>query len=261
MAKQPQFQPKKADIDAKFIIAVASGKGGVGKSTVAVNLALSLADSGKQTGLLDADIYGPNIPLMLGLEKASARVLDSKLIPVEAYGLKVMSVGFITQQERALIWRGPLANRLIEQFLTDVQWGKLDILVIDLPPGTGDVPLSIIQKCALSGGIVVTTPQEASVADVKKMLDMFKTTKTKILGIVENMKYLVCPDCTKKVDLYPNGSSKSIPELLKERQLAEFPFVPQIGLKQGGKPYFFSAEDSSLVQQYRELSKKVLKLL
>ena len=168
---------------AKSVIAIASGKGGVGKSTVTVNLALSLAEKGIKVGLLDADVYGPNIPLMLGLEKAQASLKDTKMIPVEKYGLKVMSIGFITANEKALIWRGPLAHKLITQFLDDVEWGNLDVLLIDLPPGTGDVPLSIIQQANLTGAIIVTTPQEASIADVRKMIDMFNSTKTKIFGI------------------------------------------------------------------------------
>lgn len=261
MAKQkpPQFEP--VPVSAKHIIAVASGKGGVGKSTVAVNLALALAESGKSTALLDADVYGPNIPLMLGLEKESAVISETKIQPIEAHGIKVMSVGFITHESRALIWRGPLANRLIEQFLKDVHWGELDVMVIDLPPGTGDVPLSIIQKCKLSGGIVVTTPQEASIADVKKMIDMFNGTKTNILGIVENMKYLKCPDCSKEIELYPNDSGKSISKVLKQPLLAEFPFEPRIGLKNDNKPYFLSHPDTPVNELYRDLAKKVLKKL
>lgn len=261
MAKQksPLFEP--VPVNAKHIIAVASGKGGVGKSTVAVNLALALAESGKSTALLDADVYGPNVPLMLGLGNESAIVSDGKIQPVEAHGLQVMSVGFITHESRALIWRGPLANRLIEQFLKDVQWGGLDIMVIDLPPGTGDVPLSIIQKCKLSGGIVVTTPQEASVADVKKMIDMFKGTNINILGLVENMKYLQCPDCSKRIELYPNTSGKSVSEMLHQPLLAEFPFEPRIGLKDNNKPYFLSHSDSPVINLYRDLAKKVLKKL
>jgi ATP-binding protein involved in chromosome partitioning len=261
MAVQTNYKPQKVALDAKKVIAVASGKGGVGKSTVAVNLALAIAETGKKVGILDADIYGPNIPLMLGLENQSAFVTDGKLAPIEAFGLKVMSVGFITQQEKALIWRGPLANRMIEQLLTDVHWGELDVMIIDLPPGTGDVPLSITQKVKLDGGVVVTTPQEASVADVKKMLDMFTMTKINVMGIVENMKYLQCSGCSKRTELYPNSGGKSLTEMLGQKLLAELPFDPQMGVKNGGKPYFISNSDSEIVKIYQQLWQQIEKLL
>lgn len=247
-------------INAKNIITVASGKGGVGKTTVTVNLALALADKGKKIGLLDADIYGPNVPHMLGIENEIARIKDSKLIPIEKYNMKVMSVGFIAEADKALIWRGPLANKLIEQFLSDVLWGDLDILLIDLPPGTGDVPLSIIQKTALSGGIIVTTPQEVSIADVKKMINMYQTTKTKIIGIVENMKYMKCPECSAKIEMYPNKDKKGIAKLLGYNLLAEFPFEPEIGTKNNqGKPFHFLNQQSPTFLEYAKLAEKILK--
>ncbi|MCP5053690.1 MAG: Mrp/NBP35 family ATP-binding protein [bacterium] len=250
----------RVEVDAKHIIAVASGKGGVGKSTVSTNLALAIAATGLKTGLLDADIYGPNVPLMLGVEHSAAMTTpENKILPVEAYGLKMMSVGFITQTEKALIWRGPLANRLIGQFLEDVLWEDLDVMVIDLPPGTGDVPLSIVQKCKLAGGLIVTTPQEASIADVKKMIDMFKSTKAPILGVVENMKYLNCPDCSKRIELYPNREEKGVAKQLGEKLLAEFPFEPNIGVKTDGKPFYINEPGSPLVKDYNKLAEAVLK--
>jgi ATP-binding protein involved in chromosome partitioning len=251
-----QTQPT---VNAKAVIAVASGKGGVGKSTVTVNLALSMADKGLKVGLLDADIYGPNVPLMLGIPPTSAGVKNKKLIPVESHGIKVMSVAFLVPPGKALVWRGPLANKLIEQFLNDVEWGEPDVLLIDLPPGTGDVPLSIIQKGGLSAGIIVTTPQEAAIADVQKMIDMFAVTNTKILGIVENMKYIVCPDCSKKIELYPNKDNPGITKMLGHQLLAEFPFEPGIGLKSAdGTPFYLSQKENNTNGRYDTLRDKVL---
>lgn len=260
MKQEPKF--KKIHVDAKTIIAVGSGKGGVGKSTVTVNLALAMAKKGLKVGLLDADIYGPNVPLMLGMKNATIQIKNEKLVPMERLGLSVMSVAFITDPDKALIWRGPLANKLIEQFLGDVEWSELDVLLIDLPPGTGDVPLSIIQKAELAGGIIVTTPQEAAVADVQKMIDMFRMTGTKILGIVENMKYVVCPDCSKKINLYPNNDNRGLAKILGYNLLAEFPFEPGIGLKKDdGTPYYLSetGPDNPTVDQYNTLCDNVVK--
>jgi ATP-binding protein involved in chromosome partitioning len=247
---------------AKHVIAVASGKGGVGKTTVAVNLALSLAESGQKVGILDADIYGPNIPLMLGIENESIQVQKDKLIPIEKYNMKIMSMGFIAANEKALIWRGPLAHKLINQFLEEVQWEDLDILIIDLPPGTGDVPLTITQKANLKAAVIVTTPQEASIADVRKMIDMFHSTNTKVIGIVENMKFIACPECSKNILLYPNKDKRSISEILGKKLLVEFPFDPQIGLKEAnGTPFYFSSQSSDTVQRYGKLATEILDFL
>lgn len=256
--KAPHLQ--KIHVEAKAIIAVASGKGGVGKSTVTVNLALAMAKKGLKVGLLDADVYGPNIPLMLGMGNQMARIEGQKLIPLEKFDIKVMSVAFLTDPDKALVWRGPLANKLIEQFLQDVEWGSLDVLLIDLPPGTGDVPLSIIQKAELSGGIVVTTPQEAAIADVQKMINMFETTGTSILGIVENMKYLVCPKCSERVELYPNQDKRGISKILGCQLLAEFPFEPGIGLKkENGTPFLLWEKDNKTIDEYNSLCDAVIK--
>ena len=255
---------QKLPIDAKKILAVASGKGGVGKSTVTVNLALALANKGYKVGLLDSDIYGPNIPLMLGIENEKIRTEGENLIPIEVFGIKVMSVGFITDRDRALIWRGALANKLIEQSFRNVLWSELDILLIDLPPGTGDVPLSIMQKVALSGGIIVTTPQEASVAEVRKMINMFKADKieTEIIGIVENMKYLVCSHCNTKTEMFPGNNSKSVSEELGYKLLAEFPFETQIGIKEDNKtPYYLSEKDSITKDEINKLATETEKAL
>lgn len=246
-------------VDAAFSVAVASGKGGVGKSTVTVNLALALAARGLRVGLLDADIYGPNVPLMLGIQQSAAQVKDGRIQPVTAHGIQVMSVGFITPPEKALIWRGPLANKLIEQFLTEVNWGTLDVFLIDLPPGTGDVPLSIIQKADLSAGIIVTTPQEASIADVRKMIDMFNTTETKVLGIVENMKFINCPHCDKKIDLYPGTAGAGELDLAI---LAELPFLPRFSQKDpDGRPFMISNPEADISLRFHKLGESVQELL
>jgi ATP-binding protein involved in chromosome partitioning len=242
-------------------IAIASGKGGVGKSTITVNLALALASRKKRVGLLDADIFGPNIPLMLGLEGVTATVKDSKLIPVKKFNLSIISVGFISPAEKALIWRGPLANKLIQQFLSDVSWGGCDILLIDLPPGTGDVPLTIIQKGRLTGGIIVTTAQEAALADVRKMIDMFNITKTNIIGIVENMKHLECPHCQKQVDLFPHQEGRGNKILREYNILAQLPFDPQIGIRgDDGAPHYLTHPKSSTTHHYSLLADKIIQL-
>ena len=259
MAEKKQKSEQIIPINAKHILAVGSGKGGVGKTTVTVNLALSLAKKGKKVGLLDADIYGPNVPLMLGIENEFAQVKDGKIFPIEKFDLKLMSIAFLAPSEKALIWRGPLAHKLIEQFLRDVDWGSLDILLIDLPPGTGDVPLSIVQKADLYAGIIVTTPQEASIADVRKMIDMFQTTHVKVMGIVENMKYIICQNCSERTELYPNKDNRSISEILGYNLLGEFSFDPQIGLKQkDGTPFYLSEKNNMTVNAYNQLCENVL---
>lgn len=257
MSEESKTKETTKPVDAALSLAVASGKGGVGKSTVTVNLALALAAQGLKVGLLDADIYGPNVPLMLGIRETNARVENGRIIPIDAHGIKVMSVGFIAPPEKALIWRGPLANKLIEQFLTEVEWGKLDAFLIDLPPGTGDVPLSIIQKAALSGGIIVSTHQEASIADVRKMIDMFHTTDTRVLGIVENMKYIVCPHCEKPIDLYP-GNNEELSDTLGTQVLAELPFLPQFSsLTEKGLPYLLAMKESDMASRFHALAETV----
>jgi len=249
----------KLSMSAKNIIVVASGKGGVGKSTIAVNLALAITAQNKKVGLLDADIYGPNLPLMLGIKNEKVTTEDSKIIPVKKHGMEIMSVGFITEEDKALIWRGPLAMKLIEQFLTDVKWGELDYLIIDLPPGTGDVPLSIIQKLNLSGAVIVTTPQEAAISDVLKMINMFETTNNHIYGIVENMKYIICPDSSKKIEMFPKGENDEFSGF-KYETLTEFPFIPGIGNKdKKGLPFYLKNREHETCRDYDKLAEKILK--
>ncbi len=191
----------------KNTIAVASGKGGVGKSTVAVNLAVSLALDGATVGLLDADIYGPSIPLMMGIN-TRPQLSNQKLLPLEAHGVKVMSIGFLVDPMEAVIWRGPMVSGAVKQFMSDVEWGNLDYLIFDLPPGTGDIHLTLVQTIPLSGAVVVTTPQDISLADARKAHRMFEKVKVPVLGIIENMSYYICSNCGHREDIFANGGGE-----------------------------------------------------
>ncbi len=213
------------------IIAVGAGKGGVGKSTVAANLALTLAASGKKVGLLDADIYGPSLPLMLGLTDARPNLTsDNKIDPVFKFGMKIMSLGFLIPEGDAVIWRGPMLFKAIQQFIFDVNWGELDFLIVDLPPGTGDVQLTIAQKVPVDGAVIVSTPQDMALIDVKRCVDMFAKVKTPILGVVENMAGLLCAHCGELNDLFPAGHLESFCAEKSFPILARIPFNPLIGV-------------------------------
>lgn len=204
---QPQQGPQPVrGVDA--IVAVGSGKGGVGKTTLAVNLALALSKLGHKTGLLDADVYGPNVPLMLGTS-AQPRVLgENRIEPLDVHGLKVISVGLLNPGDKPLIWRGPMLHSIIRQFLGSVEWGLLEYLIVDLPPGTGDVALSLIQTVPLTAAIVVSTPSDVSLQDARKAIEMFKQVKVDILGLVENMSYFVCPHCNHEIDVFSKGGGE-----------------------------------------------------
>ncbi len=215
----------------KNAVAVASGKGGVGKSTVAVNIATALAAAGAKVGLLDADVYGPSIPLMMGVT-GRPLMRDQRIVPLEAYGVKLMSIGFILDPEKALIWRGPLVAQLITQFLNDVDWGELDYLIVDLPPGTGDVQLTLVQKIPISGAVIVTTPQEVALADALKGLKMFEEVKTPVLGIVENMSGFVCPSCGETHHIFSSGGGERIARENGVELLGQIPIEP--GIVTGG---------------------------
>jgi len=216
--------------DVKNIIAVGSGKGGVGKSTVAVNLAIALAHSGAKVGLIDADIYGPSIPMMFGLMNERPKGFDKDgktfVYPFEKYGIKLLSIGFFVDQSKALIWRGPMASMALKQLFTDAEWGALDYMVIDLPPGTGDIPLTLIQSFPLTGAIIVTTPQQVAIADVRKAADMFRNDQIMIpiLGLVENMSYFVPPDLpNKKYSIFGEGGGKKFADELNIPLLGQIP--------------------------------------
>jgi len=251
-------QPEKKPLEGiKYTIAVASGKGGVGKTTVAVNLAVSLAQTGAKVGLLDADIYGPNIPIMMGMnDKLTAQ--NNKIAPLEKYDVKMVSVGFISQGDAAIIWRGPLVGRMIQQFLSDVDWGELDYLVIDMPPGTGDAQLTLTQTVPLTGAIVVCTPQEVALSDAKKGINMFRKVEVPILGVVENMSYFVAPDTGKHYDIFGQGGGKLMAEKM------DAPFLGDIPLESAtrenadkGKPIVVVDKDSPVSQSFQRITENL----
>jgi ATP-binding protein involved in chromosome partitioning len=241
------------EVPVKNAIAVASGKGGVGKSTVAVNLAVSLAKSGARVGLLDADIYGPNIPTMMGV-KSLPPAKENKLVPAEAYGVQIMSIGFLVKPGQPLIWRGPMLHSAIRQFLTDVAWGELDYLVIDLPPGTGDAQLSLAQSLPLSGGLIVTLPQQVSLDDALRGLEMFRQLNIPVLGIVENMSYLEMPDGN-RVDIFGAGGGERLARETGVPFIGAIPIDPMV--REGGDagtPIVISNSESAASQALTKIA-------
>src|ERR1700729_1993074 len=219
--------PKLPISGVQNLIAVGSGKGGVGKTTVAVNLAIALAKLGYKTGLLDADVYGPNVPLMMGTNQTPAAI-GEPIQPLEAYGVKLMSMGFLNPGDKPLVWRGPMLHSVIQQFLRGVDWGELDYLVIDLPPGTGDVQLSLIQTAPVTGAVVVTTPSDVSLEDARKAIHMFQQVKVPILGVVENMSFLECPHCKERIDVFSSGGGRRMAGDLGVNFLGELPLDPAV---------------------------------
>jgi ATP-binding protein involved in chromosome partitioning len=242
----------------KNIIAVASGKGGVGKTTVSVNLALALANAGAKVGLLDADIYGPSVPLMLGL-KASPEVVNNKIQPPEVEGVKVISMGFFYEQsQQAGIYRGPIVSGIVKQFLTDVSWAELDYLIIDLPPGTGDAPLTIAQTIPITGILIVTTPQEVAMNVAVKAIGMFNKLNVPIVGVIENMSYLQCPHCSEQIYLFGSGGGKKISEEFGIPFIGEIPLHP--GIREGsdiGKPTVLSQPETVQAHAFTKAAKLI----
>jgi ATP-binding protein involved in chromosome partitioning len=246
----------------RHVVAVASGKGGVGKSTVAVNLAASLAAKGAAVGVLDADIYGPSIPIMLGLRTSRPAVRDGKLVPLERFGLHMMSVGFIAGEETPVIWRGPLVGKLIQQFLGDVDWGELDYLIVDLPPGTGDAQLTLTQAAPLAGAVIVTTPQAVALEDVNRAVRMFETVNVPVIGIVENMSYFVCSGCDARHDVFAHGGGARAAEHFEVPFLGEIPMDKAI--REGGDdgvPVTVADPESSQAKAFRDVSGEVARQL
>jgi ATP-binding protein involved in chromosome partitioning len=229
----------------KNLVAVASGKGGVGKTTVAVNLALALKKLGSTVGLLDADVYGPNVPVMLGTNEQPRAMDEKTIIPVEAYGVKMISMGLLNPGDKPLVWRGPMLHSVMQQFLRSVQWGELDYLVIDLPPGTGDVQLSLIQSVSVTGAVVVTTPSIVALADVRKAIEMFRQVNVEILGVVENMSYFNCPHCDGRIDVFGHGEGQHMAKTFGVPFLGEIEIDPQIRIGgDTGKPVASLGEDA-----------------
>jgi ATP-binding protein involved in chromosome partitioning len=251
---QPGQLPKLPIPGVKNLIAVGSGKGGVGKTTVAVNLAVGLAALGHKVGLMDADVYGPNVPLMMGINE-TPMALGDRIQPLEQYGVKIMSMGFLSPGDKPLVWRGPMLHSVIQQFLRGVDWGALDYLVIDLPPGTGDVQLSLIQSAPVTGAIVVTTPSDVSLEDARKAVTMFQQVRVPILGIVENMSYLTCPHCAERIDVFSYGGGRRTAHEMQVHFLGELPLDPEVRIggdtgepivrrKGAGEPYLELARNA-----------------
>ncbi len=242
----------------RTIVAVASGKGGVGKSTTAVNLALALKSLGLKVGLLDSDIYGPSQPRMMGISGKPSSPDGRRLLPMENYGVKVMSMGFMVAEDTPMIWRGPMVMSAINQMLRDVDWGELDILVVDLPPGTGDAQLTMAQQVPLSGAVIVSTPQDIALLDARKGLNMFRKVDVPVLGIVENMSYFLCPHCGERSDIFSHGGARREAEKLGTEFLGEIPLDIVIReTSDGGNPIVVSQPDSAHSATYRAIAERV----
>jgi ATP-binding protein involved in chromosome partitioning len=239
------------------IIAVSSGKGGVGKSTIATNLAVALTRGGARVGLMDADVYGPNVPRMMGVNTPPA-VLHEKIVPLEAHGVKIISLGFLIERDQPAIWRGPIVMKIVNQFLKDVAWGTLDYLVVDMPPGTGDAQLSLVQATNVSGALIVTTPQEVSVGDALRGVKMFERVNTPVIGVIENMSWLECPHCGKPTAIFGSGGGERLAKEVGLPLLGQVPLVPRVmeGADRG-VPIVVSDPESSAAKAIIAIAEKV----
>ena len=244
--------------DVRFKVAVASGKGGVGKSTVTANLALALARLGHTVGLMDSDIYGPSQQMMMGINEKPFVNPENQIVPIERYGVKVMSLGFLMDVDQPVIWRGPMVMKAVEQFLGEVAWGKLDFLLVDLPPGTGDAQLTLTQKIHLSGAVIVTTPQDVSLIDARKGLAMFQKVNVPVLGIIENMSYYMCPKCGNREEIFKHGGGQRTAKELHVPFLGEIPLDPKIAIGgDAGRPIVAGEPDSAVTAAYMQLAESV----
>jgi ATP-binding protein involved in chromosome partitioning len=254
----PPSQPRRlAGVQA--VLAVASGKGGVGKSTVAVNLAAAFLKLGKKVGLLDADIYGPSQHIMLGLQDHAPQADENKkILPIEKFGIKLMTFGFFVKAEEAVVWRGPMVGRMIQQFVDDVQWGELDVIVVDLPPGTGDVQLTLTQILPLTGVVIVSTPQDVALADAIKGINMFQKVNVQVLGLVENMSYFECPKCHHHANIFSHGGTRHKAEEMGVPFLGELPLEEATrGCGDQGKPIMIKEPDSEQARRFLEIAGRV----
>jgi ATP-binding protein involved in chromosome partitioning len=241
------------------IIAVGSGKGGVGKTTIAVNLAVGLAKMGYRTGLLDADVYGPNVPLMMATNQQPRVLNENRIEPLQNFGVKIISVGFLNPGDKAIVWRGPMLHQIIRQFLQQVEWGELDYLVVDLPPGTGDVVISLFQTVPLTGAVVVSTPSDVSLQDGRKAIEMFRTARVDILGLVENMSHFVCPHCHQEIDIFSKGGVARMAQQFGVPFLGSIELDPDI--RKGGdtgKPPVLEGENSPHAKSLFDFAKQVV---
>ncbi|MDZ7261800.1 MAG: Mrp/NBP35 family ATP-binding protein, partial [candidate division KSB1 bacterium] len=261
-SNRQSLPPKRPIPGVTYTIPVASGKGGVGKSTVTVNLAAALSLKGLKVGILDLDIYGPNIPLMVGVQERPAFASDGKICPLEKFDIRLMSIGFFLEEDTALIWRGPMVMKAVRQLLFDVEWGRLDYLIIDLPPGTGDAQLTLVQSVPITAAIVVTTPQDVALLDAKKAVTLFRKTNTPVLGIIENMSYFLCPHCHGRSEIFGHGGGKHYSEQLKVPFLGEIPLhlsVRECGDE--GLPVVLSNKDAEITKAFISVADKVKSFL
>jgi ATP-binding protein involved in chromosome partitioning len=241
------------------IIAVGSGKGGVGKTTLAVNLAVALAKMGHKVGLLDADVYGPNVPLMLGVNAQPKMAGENRIEPLEAFGLKVISVGFLNPGDKPIIWRGPMLHQIVKQFLGMVEWGHLDYMVVDLPPGTGDIALSLVQSVPLTGAVVVSTPSDVSLQDARKAIEMFRQMKVDLVGVVENMSFFTCPHCNHEIDIFSRGGAEIMAQQFSVPFLGSIELDPEVRKSgDGGKPIVLEGENSPHAKSIFAFARKVV---